>query len=510
MRPLGTSDPVAVAQFRTIALLGRGRAGRVLLGVGPDGRLVALRLLPPQLVRDEGFRRELSNARLVVGPCSAPLVDGDLESPVPWVATAFVAGPSLRQAGRLPAESALVLAAGMAQALAEIHGAGLLHRNLNPANVLLAEDGPKVIDFGLTHAPGLAGSAGFLAPEQAAGQPFSWAGDVFAYGTILYTAVTGRNPFAAPSPQQTLANALHVEPDLGPVPDTLRWIIGPCLAKDPSRRPQPAQILEAIGRPVHPWPPAVQDMIARRRAEVSRTVSEPPEPGSPPPTVETPEARRKTAIFVGAGVVFTVFITALAAVLLVYGGGSHTEAAQVPSTTRPPVTTTATTTTTTATTSATTLAAAATKIDAGVWYTISNTSTGKCVDAAGGGKDNGTPVVEWTCGEGKTNQEWQFVPTANGFYEIMNRNAPALGLDVTGGPAATANGTPVQLWTYGGGANQQWKPVDQGSGAFAFMAQHSNACLDVTNGATDDGTRMQQWQCGAGANQVYALTPVQS
>lgn len=506
MRPLGTSDPVAVARYRTIALLGRGRAGRVLLGVGPDGRLVALRLLPPHLVRDEGFRRELTTARQVVGPGAAPILDGDLDAPVPWVATAFVAGPSLRQAGRLPAESVLVVAAGMAHALAEIHGAGLLHRNLNPANVLLADDGPKVIDFGLTHAPGLAGSPGFLAPEQAAGQPFSWAGDVFAYGTVLYVAVTGRNPFAAPSPQQTLANALHVEPDLGPVPDTLRWIIGPCLAKDPARRPTPAQILDAIGRPAHPWPPAVQEMIARRRAEVSRTVSEPPEPGTPPPSVETPETRRKTAIFVGAGVVFTVSITALAAVLLAFGGGSHTAAAPSPSTTQQP---TPTTTTTTTTTTTSTVPAAVTTIEPGVWYTISNTTTGKCVDAAGSGQTNGTPVVQWTCGTGKTNQQWQFIPTANGFFRVLNRNAPALGLDVTGGPGAVANGTPVQLWTYGGGANQQWKPVDQGNGGFALMAQHSNACLDVTNGSTDDGTRMQQWQCGAGANQVFAFTQVQ-
>jgi hypothetical protein len=370
-----------------------------------------------------------------------------------------------------------------------------------------------VIDFGLTHAPGLAGTAGFLAPELALGQPASWASDVFAFGTLLYVAATGKNPFAAPSPQQTLTNALRVEPDLGPVPDTLRWIVGPCLAKDPSRRPAPAQILDAIGQRApfpHPWPPAVQDMIARRRADVARTVSEPPAPGTPPPSVETPEARRKTAIFVGAGIVFTLFITALAAVLLVFGGGSHTEAAtaSIPRTTQPPLPTTAATTTTTDTTTTTTTAAVTT-IQAGVWYTISNTTTGKCVDAAGGGRNNGTPVVEWTCGQGKDNQQWQFIPTANGFYRVANRHAPALGLDVTGGPGAVANGTPVQLWQYGGGANQQWKPVDQGNGAFALVAQHSNACLDVTNGSADDGTRIQQWQCGAGANQLFALTPVQ-
>ncbi|GAA3436877.1 serine/threonine-protein kinase [Kutzneria kofuensis] len=327
MRPLGTSDPVAVGQYRTIALLGRGRTGRVLLGMGPDGRLVALRLLQPQLVRDEGFRREVTTARQVAGPSTAPILDGDLDAPVPWLATAFVAGPSLRQAGRLPAESVLVLASGIAAALAEIHAVGLLHRNLNPVNVLLADDGPKVIDFGITHGPGLAGSPGFLAPEQAAGQPWTWAGDVFAYGTVLYTAATGKSPFAAPSPQQTLANVMHMEPDLGAVPDTLRWIVGPCLAKDPSQRPTPAQIVEAIGPRAAVWPPAVQDMIARRRAEAARTVSEPPTPGTPPPSVETPEARRKTATIVGAAIVFTVFVTALAGVLLAFGGGPRTDAA---------------------------------------------------------------------------------------------------------------------------------------------------------------------------------------
>lgn len=513
MRPLGTSDPVAVGPYRSIAVLGRGRTGRVLLGVAPDGRLVALRLLHPYLMRDEGFRREVITSRDVVGPSTAPLLDGDLDAPVPWLATAYVPGPSLRQAGRLPADSVVVLAAGMAAALAEIHAVGLLHRNLNPANVLLADDGPKVIDFGISHAAGLAGTPGFVSPEQAAGQPASWASDVFAFGTVLYTAATGRNPFAAPSPQQTLANVVHVVPDLASVPDTVRWIVGPCLAKDPAGRPTPQQIMDAIGRPApfpNPWPPAVQEMINRRRAEAARTVEAPPEPGTPPLVVETPEKRRKTAAIVGAGVVAMVFFTALAGVLLTYGGGPHTDAAtagqQPTTTTAPPPTTIATTTvTTTTTTTTTTSTANAVTIEAGTWYAIANAGTGKCLDASNNGSQDGTPVIEFDCGAGKANQAWQFIPSGNGFFRVLNRNAPKLALDVTGGSGATAPGTPVQLWTFGGGANQLWKAVEQGNGTFELIAQHSNACLDVPNTA-GDGTQLDQQQCTGGPSQLFTLT----
>jgi len=146
-------------------------------------------------------------------------------------------------------------------------------------------------------------------------------------------------------------------------------------------------------------------------------------------------------------------------------------------------------------------------ISSSTWYQVVNANSGKCVDATNGGTGNGTAVQQWTCGSGNTNQEWQFQPTSGGYYEVVTRNAPALGWDVTGGAGATGNGVPIQLWTYGGGTNQQWLPVQHAGGSYSFSPRsNTSECLDVTNVSTADGARLQQWACTGGANQSFTLT----
>lgn len=285
-------EPVEVGSYRTLAELGEGGMGRVLLSSGPDGRLVAVKLVREMFVRDTGFRerfrREVAASRRVSGAYTAPVIDADADATVPWLASVFVYGPSLHQAvqhgGVLAEEPALRLAAGLATALTEIHRVGLVHRDLKPANVLLTEDGPRVIDFGiakvtdddssaLTHTGLLVGSPSFMSPEHADGRELTPASDVFSLGSVLVMACTGKSPFAAPAAAQSLYNVVHSEPDLTALPARVRQLAAACLAKDPAERPSPAQLVEMIGEITpsqRPWPAWVHTMVADQRAEVAR------------------------------------------------------------------------------------------------------------------------------------------------------------------------------------------------------------------------------------------------
>ncbi|MEO3782071.1 serine/threonine-protein kinase [Actinocorallia sp. B10E7] len=296
MRPLNASDPREVGPYRVVAELGRGGMGRVLLAAAPDGRLVAVKQVHARLVGEEGFRarfrREVAASRKVSGAFTAAVVDADAEAGSPWLASEFVPGPSLaaavETAGPLPEESVRRLAAGLATALTEIHRTGLIHRDLKPANVLLAEDGPRVIDFGIARAAeggdteltrtGLViGSPGFMSPEQADGRDLTPASDVFAFGAVLVAALTGRSPFVGSSVPQMLYNIVHAVPDLTAVPPGLRAVVEPCLAKDPAARPTPARILDILGpRPPRqrPWPAAVHQLIAAQRADIDRLLGD--------------------------------------------------------------------------------------------------------------------------------------------------------------------------------------------------------------------------------------------
>ncbi|MEV6872481.1 serine/threonine-protein kinase [Amycolatopsis sp. NPDC051128] len=299
MEPLGPGEPAQIGRYRLLAAVGEGGMGRVLLGVAPDGRLAAVKQVHRRFAHDPGFRerfrREVDVSRLVSGAYTAAVMDADPHAPTPWLASVFVAGPSLQEAvdatGPLPPAAVRRLAAGLASALTGVHRAGLVHRDLKPGNVLLADDGPRVIDFGiaraaeggtdLTHTGAILGSPAFMSPEQADGRPLTPASDVFSLGALLVLAATGRSPFAGVSAPQSLYNVVHTHPDLRALPPDLRALAEACLAKDPARRPTPARLLELLGPlpPVpRPWPPGVHALIARRQAEVAAVVAKPPKP----------------------------------------------------------------------------------------------------------------------------------------------------------------------------------------------------------------------------------------
>jgi len=216
MAELPPADGQVIGPYRVLRVLGGGGMGQVFLCLSAGGRLVAVKVIRAELAADPEFRarfrREVAAARKVSGLFTAAVVDADVEGPVPWLATAYVPGPSLAQAvteyGPLPAASVRALAAGLAESLTAIHGAGVVHRDLKPSNVLLAQDGPRLIDFGISHtaeatsltrAGFVMGSAGFMSPEQAESGDVGPPSDVFSLGAVLVFAATGEGPFGTGS-----------------------------------------------------------------------------------------------------------------------------------------------------------------------------------------------------------------------------------------------------------------------------------------------------------------------
>ncbi|WP_405679997.1 serine/threonine protein kinase [Streptomyces sp. NBC_00868] len=302
-----------IGPFRTVSVLGQGGMGRVVLGVAPDGRYVAVKQVHADLAEDEGFRarfrREVDASRRVAGGYTAAVIDADPDAERPWLASQFVPGPSLAQAldaaGPLPEQAVRRLAAGLAHALADVHRAGLIHRDLKPSNVLLAEDGVRVIDFGIvravgdqtriTHDGSLIGSPSFMSPEQVLGQELTPASDVFSLGATLVMACTGKAPFVGSSVPRILHEVVHAEPDLSEVPPGLRGIIAPCLAKDPADRPTPQELLALIG-PVEPsarpWPEAVNTLIHDQLVVMGALVRQATRPETAPEAVPVWRRRR--------------------------------------------------------------------------------------------------------------------------------------------------------------------------------------------------------------------------
>ncbi len=276
MKELAPGDPQQVGKYRLLGELGSGGMGRVFLGLSPGGRLVAVKIVRPDLAGNPDFlarfTREVATARTVSGIYTAPVVDADLAGPEPWLVTAYVDGPSLADAvarhGPVPATSLLPLAAGLAEGLGAIHAAGVVHRDLKPSNVLLADDGPRIIDFGIsrvadgtemTHTGSIVGSPGFMSPEQATGGEVGPASDIFSLGGVLSFAATGTGPFGTGVPTATLYRVVHNQPDTSSMPPVIRELAQRCLAKDPRQRPTAEQILTSLGevdraREWVPWP----------------------------------------------------------------------------------------------------------------------------------------------------------------------------------------------------------------------------------------------------------------
>ena len=233
MEPLAPSDPARIASYELLARLGAGGMGLVYLARSPGKRLVAVKVIHTHLTDDPRFlwrcRREVEAARSVSGFYTAPVIDADTDSRPAWLATAHVAGPALdavvRTRGPLPGRTVTALAAALAEALKAIHAAGLVHRDLKPSNILLAEDGPRVIDFGIVHAAdgadttgGLIGTPGYMSPEQVDDEDIGPASDVFSLGGVLHFAATGRPPFGTGDIRAVLHRVLTQDPDLARVP----------------------------------------------------------------------------------------------------------------------------------------------------------------------------------------------------------------------------------------------------------------------------------------------------
>ncbi|WNV89174.1 serine/threonine-protein kinase [Umezawaea sp. Da 62-37] len=309
MQPLPVDGPQRIGDYVLLRALGRGAMGSVYLGRSRGGRPVAVKVARAELAESpvfrERFRREVDMARAVGGFWTAAVVDADPDAERPWMATEYVVGPTLQQAvethGPLPEQSVRRLAAGLAEALVAIHGAGLVHRDLKPSNVLLAADGPRVIDFGiaralehtaLTEAGVVFGTPGFLSPEQVVGTKIGPQSDVFALGAVLVYAATGSGPFGDGSTSALVYRVVHQEPDLSRVPPALVPLIVPCLVRDPAHRPTPARLLSMIDVPHldDTWLPApIRTLVEQRHTELRAL----PTPNGKPPTrlmVEDPPA----------------------------------------------------------------------------------------------------------------------------------------------------------------------------------------------------------------------------
>src|SRR6204780_3408252 len=246
--------------------LGEGGMGRVFLGESPGGRKVAVKVVHPDYASDPEFRRrftrEVATARQVGGFHTAAVVDAAPDADPPWMATAYIPGPSLAEAiaqhGPLDEAGVRRLGAALAEGLAAIHDCGLIHRDLKPGNVIMADDGPRIIDFGIakgTDATALTGSSAvigtlrYMSPEQLNGHELTPQSDVFSLGPVLAFAATGHDPFEAPTIPAVITRILTDPPDLDPLTGDLRGIIGDCLAKDPGSRPSPGDPLACFGRP---------------------------------------------------------------------------------------------------------------------------------------------------------------------------------------------------------------------------------------------------------------------
>ena len=264
VEPLRRWDPEQVGGYVLVGRLGAGAMGRVYLGRSAAGRLVAVKTIKVELAEEPDFRtrfgQEVAAARRVSGAFTAAVVAADPDADVPWLATAYVPAPSLstlvRTCGPLPVPAVRWLAAGCAEALESIHGAGLVHRDLKPSNVLVSLDGPRVIDFGVARAAeriqltvtrGAVGTPAYMAPEQARDtRQATMASDVFSLGGTMLFAATGHAPYQGETVMDVLVRLATETPDLTGLPGDLAEIVMACLQRDPRRRPSSAAVLASL------------------------------------------------------------------------------------------------------------------------------------------------------------------------------------------------------------------------------------------------------------------------
>ena len=303
-RGLQPGDPRLIGPYRLVGRLGCGGMGQVFLGLSAGGRPVAVKAIRAELAADQEFRvrfgREVAAARRVSGLFTALVVDADVDGEVPWLATAYVSGPALSEAvtrhGPMSARSALALAAGLAEGLSGIHAASVVHCDLKPSNVLLSQDGPRVIDFGISRAAEavsvagagmVVGSPGFMSPEQAMGRDIGPSSDVFSLGAVLAFAATGQGPFGEGSSPELAYRLVYSEPNLDQLPTELRSLVEHCLAKKPADRPTADELLAEVAavQSATGWlPDAVIGALAENLAPKSVQATAAVRPPSPDET----------------------------------------------------------------------------------------------------------------------------------------------------------------------------------------------------------------------------------
>jgi serine/threonine protein kinase len=456
--------------------------GRVYLAYTPGGRPVALKIVRPEFGADadfrERFRREVGAARRVHGLYTAQVLDADPDATPPWLVTAYVPGPSLQEAvkqhGPMPPSSVFSLMAGVAEALAAIHAAGVVHRDLKPSNVLLAPDGPRVIDFGIAQAVDESaltrlgmrvGSPQFMAPEQIQGQLPTPSVDMFALGHLAAYAALGRSPFGTGDPAVVFPRILHQPADLGDCAPPLRTLIERCLSKDPQARPTPADVIAACREYQSPqtvqvigtWlPPSMAAAVAGHLAPPAPTL--PPSPYAYGPTAPTGTLSRLSRASMTRAVTAVAIIGAVAGVSIVLlhdrnNGGTPTSQHS-----------SSTSTSATAVTSAHAAAAATTPTPApsptsgldpcviGTWAPVSedvtNTINGNPVQFSGLGpnetyRSDGTLIADYGSSTGSVftanagGESWEEIVRGTATAQYETRNGTLLDSDIR----------PVGTWT---------------------------------------------------------------
>ncbi|MEJ3651734.1 serine/threonine-protein kinase [Actinomycetes bacterium KLBMP 9759] len=307
MDEFGLADPTTLGRYRIVTFLGENGAGRVLLGVDEGGQQAAVTVVHADVAAQPGFRdrfrREVAAAGSAPAWFTAPVLAADPDAERPWLATAYVQGPSLqtlvRERGPFSPPGVASLALRIADGLAVLHGGGLAHRNLTPSTVVLADDGPHLTDLGITGC--VTGTPEFLSPEQAAGERnVGPASDIFSFGSLIVYAATGRSPFAAADTAGVHHRLGYTEPDLDPLTGPIRGAVAACLQKDPLARPTAAQVgimLRGGGEPVIPAPAAAAP------------------PGSPPGRPH----RRRVGLLIGAIAVAVALLAGVTAAVLLPG-----------------------------------------------------------------------------------------------------------------------------------------------------------------------------------------------
>ncbi|MBT3167333.1 translation initiation factor IF-2 N-terminal domain-containing protein [Streptomyces sp. Vc74B-19] len=273
-KPLQPFDPRRVGPYTVLRRIGSGSMGRVFLGQSPAGRLLAVKVVKEELADDPEFRRrfqrEVAAARGVNGFYAPPVVDADTGGDIPWLATAYVSAPSLRDlvdaCGPLPLKALRWAAAQLVEALRSVHAAAIVHRDLKPSNVLVGVDGLRVIDFGLALAAAAAaskltvahatlGTPAYMSPEQALdARKVTPASDVYALGAVLVFAASGHSPYPGGDPVRTMIRMQTEAPDLSGVPEAFVDVVAPCLRRDPAGRPELDELLDRLARDMEPGP----------------------------------------------------------------------------------------------------------------------------------------------------------------------------------------------------------------------------------------------------------------